>query len=151
MAFDFEIDNDRLSDNKVKALLLGFFNEKRQQPVPPGNPTGKSPYDPDIVPFCDWLNQFDGVCTLQSCAGHKPRDGNPYFDQAHLWVWLDDQIIERLLPLLNDAVKPPIDKISICRQPWGKYVSIVFKGNECDQLDVSLIALESLFTTILQN
>ena len=39
--------------------------------------------DADIIPWCDLINSLPGVCTLQSCAGHKTG--------GHLWLWLDEQ------------------------------------------------------------
>ena len=139
-----------LSHPDTKAIILEEFVAARMQPIPDGNLGGRGYPDPDILPFCDWLNSFDGVYTLQSCAGHKPRNGHGA-SQGRLWVWLPARASDRLRARACEFVRSPIDQISTCYRSNGEFLELVFQGNESGQLDKSLAALEVMFKTILED
>ena len=70
----------------TKQQILAEFAILRKQPVPENlNLGGRGYPDQEILPFCDWLNTFDGVYTMQSCAGHLSREGHVQ-SQGILWV-----------------------------------------------------------------
>lgn len=56
--------------------------------------------DPPIYALCDRMNQMPGLCTLQSCAGHRmPYPANEgdgfYYHSAQLWLWPDEWTARR--------------------------------------------------------
>ena len=139
-----------LSHPDTKAIILEEFTAARTQPIPDRNLGGKGYPDSDILAFCDWLNSHDRVYTLQSCAGHKPRNGHGA-SQGRLWVWLPARASNRLRARACEFVRYPIDQISICYRPNGEFIELVFQGNESGQLEKSLAALKVLFKTILKD
>lgn len=76
----------RYLTQKAKARELAAFQELRKKGAPAGNQAGRGYPDPDILPWCDRLNALEGLCTLQSCAGHTPRNGDPGPHPGHLWI-----------------------------------------------------------------
>ena len=139
-----------LANPRSKAVHLENFEKARRWPLPDENVAGRGYPDPDIVPFCDWLNEHDGVYTLQSCAGHKARAGHGA-SQGCLWVWLDKPFQDRLRAKAGQFVGGPIDYIAIRYVPEGEFVELLFRGNESDQLGVSLAALKILFAAVLDD
>ena len=58
----------------AKERILLEFTKQRNKSVPKGDLGGRKFPDPGILRLCDWLNGFDGICPLQSCAGHQAPD-----------------------------------------------------------------------------
>jgi hypothetical protein len=85
--------------------------------------------DGDIVPWCDLINALPGICTLQSCAGHRR---GKMLSSAHVWLWLSREAQRRFdqnafVLLRSDMV----DWVSTHHQADGKQIaSITFYGNE---------------------
>ena len=104
--------------------------------------------DPDIYPLCDRLNALPGVCTLQSCAGH--RNGN-VLDSGHLWLWLDRRTAERFdRNAWALAAFPTIERVARFYSPSGQEITVIeFQGNERGALatsaDVIRLFFESLY------
>lgn len=94
--------------------------------------------DGEIVPWCDRINTLPGVCTLQSCAGH--RRGKT-LSSAHLWLWLSPQAQSRFdqnafVLLKSDMV----DWVATHYEADGKQIaSITFYGNEREMLERSIL------------
>lgn len=102
----------------------------------PGDP------DPDIVPWCNRINALQGICTLQSCAGHRDN-GNIVTRPGHLWLWMD-----RLTSKIFDASAfelarhRNVERVERLYTAWGQEIaSITFAGNERDRLAESMQAI----------
>ena len=118
-------------------------------PVLKNDSGGKGYPDIDILPFCDWLNSFEGICTLQSCAGHPPRKGHGA-SCGVLWVWLDHEFTNLFRLRVYDLVQNQlIERVSQTYSKWGEFVDIAFKGNESGHLTESLTALETFFRKLI--
>ena len=96
--------------------------------------------DPEIMPWCEKINALDGICTLQSCAGHR---GGERGLGGHLWLRLDRakaRIFQnRAFELTRHS---GIERISLIYQPWGQeVVQIEFQGAPTGQLDASIRAI----------
>ena len=99
--------------------------------------------DKAMVPYCDALNDLPGVCTLQSCAGHRPGEisaGAPVGtrDQqtartAHLWLWLDERTADTFYySAWRLSEHPCMEHVAIRFQPYGQQlVELIFHGNDC--------------------
>lgn len=93
--------------------------------------------DPDIVPWCDRINLLPGICTLQSCQGHRCDSA---IEPAHLWLWLSEGAANRFD---RGAAYLATDRAVIERISWHylddgkKIASITFYGNERDTLGSS--------------
>lgn len=114
-----------------------------------GRPGGRGYPDPDIVPWCDEINALEGVCTLQSCAGHVLPGGER--DPGHLWLWLSkpmsgafDRTAHRLAR--HDRY---IEDVARRYVSWGREVtSITFAGNERASLARSLRLILAFLRTL---
>lgn len=101
---------------------------------------GRGYPDPDIVEWCDLINALPGVCTVQSCQGH--REGN-YVTPGHLWLRLDEPTTAAFdREAFQLARHEAIEQVVRMYAPWGKEIaSITFAGNERDSLAPSLRAI----------
>lgn len=96
--------------------------------------------DPEMIPWCEKLNALPGVCTLQSCAGH--RDGERG-TSGHLWLWLAEdearRFRERAFELARNSL---MERVSVIYQPWGQeVVELEFRGSPDNQLEASMTAI----------
>lgn len=140
----------RYLNARAKAELLAEFRERRQEAIPNGNVGGKGYPDPGILPFCDWLNSFDGVCTLQSCEGHRERMGH-VATSGVLWIWFDKKLAEEFRSRAFEIVTPPIERVSQVYSGSMEYVEVVFNGTESGQLQESLAILGSFIESLANN
>lgn len=137
------VDNSRYLTDEGKARELRSWDdikrEDRTGERPPGASLGGYGYpDPDMYLWCDRINALRGVCTLQSCAGH--RDGK-YFHHAQLWLWFDAPTLERFwtTEAMSLSAHPLIERVHLMAQPYGhEVVDLVFHGNEKDSLNASM-------------
>jgi hypothetical protein len=94
--------------------------------------------DQPMLAWCDKINALPGLCTLQSCAGH--RRGSIY-ETAHLWLWMTREVAARFdeaAPRLARQTEE-IDSVSKLFMRDGKEVaSIYFYGDERDHLNLSV-------------
>lgn len=92
---------------------------------------GRGYPDADIVPWCQKINLLNGVCTLQSCAGHK-YDENEYYYPGELWLRFDQHMNiafeNKVLKFVKNSL---IEKVSkLYRQDGTEIIEIIFQGNE---------------------
>jgi hypothetical protein len=126
---------DRYLNTDAKADELSHWQRvlaERAGVAGVGNP------DPEMVPWCERINAINGVCTLQSCAGHEHGEGGSR-SSGHLWLWLAAEkaiaFQERAFELARHAA---IERISTIYQPWGReVVQIEFRGTPDGQLESS--------------
>jgi len=103
--------------------------------------SGRGFPDPETYALCDELNTIEGICTIQSCSGHRvayAEDGTvmangevvgPTLWAAQLWLRLSrpmrDLVIER-----GDMLKalPGIERVQLMFADWGDTLDIVFDG-----------------------
>ncbi len=113
---------------------------------------GKGFPDRDIITWCEEINKFPGVCTLQSCSGHAaPADGGGP-SSGHVWLWFDRAMSEAFdrdgafdLSKRQDV----IDQVIRMYTSWGQeIVAITFAGNERRKLDESMQAIISLLRSL---
>lgn len=102
--------------------------------------------DPDMIPWCEKINSIHGVCTLQSCAGHK----GDYEIPGHLWIWLREDLAElfhRRAPVL--AQYQLIERLSTVYTSGGREVAVItFAGNNRDLLSESMRVILSFFENL---
>lgn len=79
-----------------KVAELEYWRSAQRTSVrPPGDAGGHGFVDPEIVPWCDVLNAIDGVCTLQSCCGHRTPSADGEGDHVwngQVWLWLSEPL-----------------------------------------------------------
>src|SRR4030067_2980542 len=67
--------------------------------------------DPPIINWCRRINMLNGVCTVQSCAGHRRVDGS--LVSGHLWLRLSREMSTQLdRAALSLATQPCIEQVS---------------------------------------
>lgn len=94
--------------------------------TPPGS------LDAAILPWLVELNRIEGVCTLQSCEGH--RDGR-FLQDGHLWLRLSGRLEQRLMRAMSDVLAlPRVESVSV---EYSRHsgnvrpiVSLTFQGLE---------------------
>lgn len=106
-----------------------------------GNPIG-GPGSPDteIIPWCQKINALEGICTVQSCAGHAASERDDYESCGHFWIRLDEDraslFHRRAFELAEHSV---IERVSLIYQSWGQeVVEIYFRGRATGQLKDSM-------------
>ena len=93
---------------------------------------GRGYVDREIVALVDALNLIEGVCTLQSCAGHDRRasDGGVY--PAEVWLRLSEPMARAFYERAADlGAHPAIEQVALL---WGRdrnreIVDIVLSGD----------------------
>ncbi len=98
--------------------------------------------DVEILPYCDALNTLPGVCTLQSCAGHRSGEVSASAPEgtrdqysvrpACLWLWLDEKTARRFYECAAELGGHPLmEHVAVRFQPYGQQVvEIFFAGND---------------------
>lgn len=102
--------------------------------------------DPDMISWCAEINPLPGLCTLQSCAGHKGR----YRTSGHLWVWMDEERTRRFRERAPDlAVSPCIERVATLYQSdKSEIAAITFAGNDRDLLGESMNVVLAFFRSL---
>lgn len=93
--------------------------------------------DPSIIDWVERINAVPGVCTLQSCAGHRRGE---YQEAGHLWLAFNsttaDAFHRRAFEL---ATNPAIERVATCYHVDGREIVIIeFQGEERGALNASL-------------
>lgn len=79
-----------------KSSLPGTIKCKaREMSSGPGLP------ETSMIPWCEKLNDIDGLCTVQSCAGHGP-DACGYRSSGHLWLRLSAPMMKQFIERGSD-------------------------------------------------
>jgi len=139
-----------LTAAEKRAILDEWLEYKQTFMRRCGHKGGRGFVDPEIVPLCDALNQLDGVCTLQSCAGHAFDERGGLINPGRLWLWLDRDMarsFERRAHQL--AAVPEVDRVGKIYWKDGKEtVTIDFKGDEAGLLAESSSAILDFFRNL---
>lgn len=104
--------------------------------------------DPDIIPWCEALNEIPGICTIQSCQGHGSAEEGSVISSGSLWLRLDQAMSEafRRHAFALAADTRHIEQLSTLYMPWGQeVVSIAFAGNERNLLAPSMRRILAFF------
>ena len=134
---------------EAKIHAVAEFWARRKEPTPSGELGGRGYPDPEMLPFCDWLNAFEGMYTEQSCAGHRALDGH-VVSQGTVWVRLDCERLDLFRRRACEfAGSPFVDRIQSIYLSSGEFVEIIFSGNESGQLLESLAALREFFGSLV--
>lgn len=133
--------NRYLTSGLKQSILPPWEREKVNSLGRHGSP------DLEIIPLCDALNALPGVCTLQSCAGHK--EGSRFIC-GHLWLVLDESTShafeQRAFEL---AYHENIEWLSKVYSSWGQeVVCIEFLGNERGLLQASMEIILRFFESL---
>lgn len=143
--------NDRYLIVSEKQKILADWEETKKRPIPNGDLAGKGFVDLDIVPWCDKLNEIEGLCTLQSCAGHGKRIPNGELhvkSKGILWIWLSKSMNETFYENVFDSLAKHkcMERVRILFSDWGQeIIELSFKGNECNYLDKSMNVIVCFF------
>jgi hypothetical protein len=101
----------------AKAIVLARWAQTQRE-----NTQGRiGDVDPDIVPWCDAINVLQGVCTLQSCAGHRRQPD--WIESAGFWLWLDEPMSRAFDALAFElATHPLMKQVTRRYRPYGQEV-----------------------------
>ncbi len=132
---------------ELKRSILPVWNRAKAEPLPLGDLAGCGWPDPEIIPLCNALNVLPGVCTLQSCAGHKKESR---FICGHLWIVLDESMSYKFEQRAFElAHHKNIEWLSKVYSSWGQEViCIEFLGNERGLLQASMEVVLGFFKSL---
>ncbi len=107
--------------------------------------------DPDVFELCNQLNAFQGVCTLQSCAGHKRMyREEEIISSGHLWIWhreLAAALFQQHAFELAQA--GAIERVCTIYHESGQEISeITFQGNGHGRLQESMDAIFGFYSQL---
>lgn len=130
---------------ELKHQVLLAWEELKARGRVTGNKEGGEGYpDEAVFPLCDRLNALDGVCTMQSCAGHRRPSADrvgQYIYPGEVWLWLSESMLRWFAEAAGRlAGQDGIEAVSVL---YGRYddnravVSIQFQGNEQGRLSSS--------------
>lgn len=137
-----------------KARELAFFAAQREDPgnwrrAHEGERAGLGDVgyiDHEVVPLCDLLNAIDGVCTLQSCCGHRypsPSGDGDCVSGGLIRLRLDERMGRLLDERVGELLAEPVirhvvkgyaltggwERRSEPREPY-EYIDLSFHGCE---------------------
>ena len=141
--------SERYLTSAEKRAVLKNWRRTLGQPAPEGDQPGRGFPDADVIPWCGRLNAIPGVCTIQSCAGHRNDDGT--LTTAGVWIRLDEKRAKafhaRAFELAAQA--PHIERVAVVYTSWGQEIATIdFAGNErgllADSLEILVTFARSL-------
>lgn len=109
---------------------------------------GTGSLDAAMLPWLVELNRIEGICTLQSCEGH--RDGD-YVRDGHLWLRLSRRLEQRVIHRMAELLAlPRIETVHVdYRRESGNVrpiISLTFQGLERHpSLDGAMVPLVRFF------
>lgn len=136
----------------LKEKELSDFYKKLEDWRKKGSPTGAGigwP-DPEILPWCEKINEIEGICTLQSCAGH-PANKHDYIHPGQLWLWMTGEksfAFEKVA--LDLAAEDGIETVRKLYQHYGRVIiDIVFKGQGTGDFDKTMSVILKYLQSIV--
>jgi hypothetical protein len=132
----------RFVTSELKAAELARWAALKAAPRPEGFIGGTGWPDPEIFEWCDRVNALPGVCTLQSCAGHKHPEGHTWNGQ--LWLWLDAPTSRAFNGRAYRLVHhwPLIERVNRMYHDDGREIAdVIFRGAGTGQLETSMAVL----------
>jgi len=141
---------DRFLTVGEKSEILNAWGE-RISALPtdvPGEGDPRGFPDPLMIEWCRRINALKGVCTVQSCSGHRASDGAFY--SGHLWLRMSRGVSDRFeRQAFNLAGQRGIERVSKLYMHGGEEVIVLeFQGQEHDRLDSSMGAVLRFLTEI---
>jgi tRNA(Phe) wybutosine-synthesizing methylase Tyw3 len=121
-----------------RRILTDWERRKRTAPSRESKDVGGSGrVDPDVVPWCDLINRIPGICTIQSCAGHR---SGKFMHSGHLWLRLSKKksaSFDRKAFELSSWNE--IESVSRVYSSQGQEITVIaFAGNERGLFDQSM-------------
>jgi hypothetical protein len=140
-----------LTAAEKRQTIAAWLDARAAYPCVEGNLSGRGFPDADMLPWCDQLNAIEGVCTVQSCAGHGSAAAGSIDSAGHVWLLLDAAMSAAFdagaFRLAADTTH--IERVSRLYMPWGKEIaSITFAGNERDLLNESMHVILTFFRSL---
>ena len=136
-----------LSDADKRRILAQWRNAKRGDLCT--GIGGQGFPDPDVIPWCDEINMLDGVCTVQSCAGHLGGQGG-IASCGHLWLAMDRKRSAAFdSKAFGLSAQAGIERVCRIYAPWGQEIACIeFEGNERGRLAQSMHMIVSFLRSL---
>lgn len=137
-----------LTDEDKAAQLYQWYKLRRGTIPDRKDLGGRGFPDRDIYDLTDQLNSIEGICTVQSCAGHLPETSDGGIYPGSLWLWMEettqDWFREHVWELVSQDC---IEQAAILygRERTKDVVEILFAGNERGRLAESSQAILKFF------
>ncbi len=137
------LETNRYLTNKAKKRVLANFAKNKKTKIPDkykGDTFDRGYPDPEILPWCDALNEIPGVCTIQSCSGHfikRFKDGSKQMGPGHLWIWLSKPMSMKFHFYAREfgMNARTMERVRVLYSNWGQeLVDVYFGGLERNSL-----------------
>lgn len=141
MSLNWSVDTQRWLTKDMKDRSLNHwraakasYEQAKVDGSLPARPGGMGYPDPEIYDLCDRLNALDGICTMQSCAGHlhpdeEPGDGAMW--SGELWIATTRRIQMRVITRIRDLLQHDtyIERARLIFLPDSPdVIDIIFQG-----------------------
>lgn len=135
-----------LTTKEKDEVLAGW----RQQCAAAAGDCGAGFPDQLIIPWCEKLNSIEGLCTVQSCAGHGP-DAHGYRFCGHLWLRLSAPMMQRFIEegAALAADREHIERAGLFYDASGGQIAVIeFAGAEQGKLEESVESIYQFFRAL---
>ena len=137
----------RYLSDEAKRAELERWREQRLTPRPGGDLGGRGYPDPEIFTWTDRLNDIRGVCTLQSCSGHKRLTGPGW--KGELWFWLSESMMKNWnTNAWRLAEVSGFESVRTLHFPELEVADVIYPGLESGRLNYSLTIVEGFLLTL---
>lgn len=152
MSLNWTVDTQRYLTQDIKARSLNHwlmakddYRQQKEDGTLPSRPGGMGYPDPEIYQLCDRLNAFDGICTMQSCAGHLHPEEEPGEDamwSGELWIATTKPIQERFVYSVRELLQhDDIERARLIFLPDSPdVIDIIFQGMNKGLLTLNISA-----------
>lgn len=128
---------------------------------PACDPAGMGYPDRETYELTDRLNALEGVCTVQSCSGHRVGARNVVNGEpaeslwcAQLWLRLSEPLFWAFIRNAEHlaARKPHIERVNFLFDPWEGVADLQFQGLNvgADALEESGQVVDDFFRTLVK-
>lgn len=134
-----------LTPDDKERVVEGFLNDKNCQ-LP----------DKEIVPFCDELNKYEGVCTVMSCVGHTRWYARGLMvGWGYLDIWLDKDLFDLFHWYAFELLNSPIENLEVHYMKSAYVLNkeayimrIFFQGKPMNVLDESMDTIRTFIHSL---
>ncbi len=120
------------------------------------DPGGRGRVDHEVLPLVDDLNTLDGVCTIQSCCGHRwPANdgyGGEHFMRGQLWLRLTERLMgaidQRVGELLAHDVIVHVQRLYSFQEQGEPHDVLDVQWHE-DRMDEAREVISSFFRSLV--
>lgn len=137
-----------LSAVEKERIVAQWWTDQKVTPPPGVDGADRGYPDPEVILWCEKLNGLPGICTVQSCSGHKL--GDSHLQSGHFWIRLDEKMSAAFDEAAFElAAQEGIERVGKFYSEWGEEITdLTFAGLERDSLPQSMQTIFEFFSKL---